>query len=76
MGEIYFPFPVAKFDRNVVLREIQNMLSSASYSPCIPIMIKSCMICEFFEALGFQVWDFFYNCHVFLADKYPCVGYP
>ena len=41
VGEIDFPSPVERSNVHVAFSNFQHLLSSASYSPLIPFMIKS-----------------------------------
>ena len=71
VGDVDFLSPVDISDRHVDLRKIWHLLNYVISSPCIPLLMKSSMICE-----SLKHWGVFFNYHVFPAEEFPCIGYP
>ena len=58
VGEMGFPYPVARSDNHVYLRNIRHLFSSVVYSTFIPPMGKYSMICESLCCWDFRFWVF------------------
>ena len=55
---MYLPYPVARSDRHVALREIWYLFIYVSSSPCTTLLIEYSIICESLWHWGFRFGAF------------------